>query len=763
MDFQKCNHNFRLLSRIFFYMVIVLLLIPEGVKAQNVAHVMLGQFWTGVVDNGSNSNWTPPIFFPNDYNIMFNRLQYRQATSASGISIAATHFVDQYANAPGIDSTKYPVLDTGAVFDLIGSDYPAPFNNGVIVSPMSSLVRYIYTPITFDNTGANIIKDDATQYYQYFNMKNTTADQVIDVTNKYIYDITLRRHVLSWGQNFNDNYVIYDLEFTNVGGQTYDSLYILLDQNMYNMQFSNGQNPQPASSNQFQNTYTWLHYHGGRASDTSTTFCDGAVPGKLRVYYEYSADDPDKGGDQMGAPAEPAQEGRLTGALMDFISVLHASKEAYDTTNPGADTDDFLQPRVTYPGNDTKISSSYQSGSDQYGSASFWAIIGGFSNNNPMSGDTFSGTHHGLNPDELGVTNFFEYAGGSKSSNQALMHLAFGPYHMSPGQRIHIVYASGAAGIGEKLAKKVGAEWLNKTISDPPNEPNNNTGWLPSNFEFPQGATQWDISKDKWVSMGIDSVMLAAYRAKWNFDHNYMIPQDPPPPAKIEATASANHIEINWTDPQAEQMSNFAGYRIMRRISRYDTVFYEPVYNSDANDKAASSKDEHTFLDTTIRSGANYSYYVQAKALIDPNEPNADPTTRGKIIFSSRLFVQDNSSGTPVLYPPVLPQDDLSKIRVVPNPYNISDPLVSGSTYGVDTQGRLIYFLNLPAVCTIKIFTENGDLVKTIDHTSPGGPSGSAQWNLDTSSGQLVSSGIYVAVFQTPNGGTSYQKFVIVR
>ena len=105
----------------------------------------------------------------------------------------------------------------------------------------------------------------------------------------------------------------------------------------------------------------------------------------------------------------------------------------------------------------------------------------------------------------------------------------------------------------------------------------------------------------------------------------------------------------------------------------------------------------------------------------------------------------------------------MSKIRVVPNPYNIGDPLVSGSTYGADTQGRLLYFLNLPAVCTIKIFTENGDLVKTIDHTSPGGPSGSAQWNLDTSSGQLVSSGIYIAVFQTPAGGSSYQKFVIVR
>ena len=160
---------------------------------------MLGRFWTGVVDNGSNSNWTPPIFFPNDYNIMFNRLQYKQSTAGSGISIALLSSYDKYAQAPGIDSTKYPVYDTASVYDMIGADYPPPFNNGVIVSPLSSLIRYIYTPITFDNTGANIVQDNASQYFQYFNMKNTTADQVIDVTNKYIYDISFKKSCFSMG------------------------------------------------------------------------------------------------------------------------------------------------------------------------------------------------------------------------------------------------------------------------------------------------------------------------------------------------------------------------------------------------------------------------------------------------------------------------------------------------------------------------------------------------------------------------------------
>ena len=745
MKFQKI---------IFTGFLLLMFFAQKDAIAQDIAHFMLGRLWTGVVENGTNSNWTSPIFFPNDFDIMFDRLQRTTADNASGISIATTFFYNKYSTDP--DTTlKY---DTAAVFGMVGSSYPPPFNSGVVLSPLTSYIRYGYTPLTIDNKSANIITDEKSNYYNAFRIKNTTADQVVEVKNKYIYDITVNRKVQAWGQNFNDGYIIYDLEFTNVGDQTYDSLYILLVQSMYNMMFSNAQNPQPATGNQFQNTYTWLHYHGGRISDTLKSFCDGQVPGKLRVFYEYSADDPQKGGDQMWAPAEPAQSGRLTGNLLDFLTILHASKQPYDSTDPGSDIDDFLQPKITYVGNDTKISASYQSGSDEYGSASFWAIRGGFAQKFPIQGDAFPGTIHGINTDELGVSDFSNYAAGTTTSNQALMHTVFGPYRFTPGQKIHIVYAVGATGISEELAKKIGKEWSNRTIQDPPAMPGVN-GWLPADFKFPPDANQWDISKDKWASMGIDSVMLSAYRAKWNFDHKYQIPLEPPPPSKITITAFASNIQVDWEDTQAEKLNNFAGYRIMKRISRLDTVFYQPVYNSDASDIGAS----HTFNDTTIRPGANYSYYVQAKALIDPNDLNADPTTRGKEIFSSRLWVQDNSLGTPVVYPPVLPQDNLSKIRVVPNPYNISDPLVNGSTYGSGTEGRLLYFLNLPAICTIKIFTENGDLVRTIDHTSSGGPSGSEQWNLDTSSGQVVSSGLYIAVFQKPNGEVSYEKFIIVR
>jgi hypothetical protein len=72
-------------------------------------------------------------------------------------------------------------------------------------------------------------------------------------------------------------------------------------------------------------------------------------------------------------------------------------------------------------------------------------------------------------------------------------------------------------------------------------------------------------------------------------------------------------------------------------------------------------------------------------------------------------------------------------------------------------------FFKLPAACTIKIFTENGDLVKTIEHTDFPAPSGYEQWDMLTESQQAIASGVYVVVFQTPDGGISYQKLLVVR
>ena len=103
-------------------------------------------------------------------------------------------------------------------------------------------------------------------------------------------------------------------------------------------------------------------------------------------------------------------------------------------------------------------------------------------------------------------------------------------------------------------------------------------------------------------------------------------------------------------------------------------------------------------------------------------------------------------------------KDALDLIRVVPNPYNISASSELG--FGELAQNRL-YFFNIPGRCDIKIYSELGELIETIEHRDG---SGDQAWDSLTSSGQIIVSGIYIAVIENKDtGGKKIVKFVIIR
>ena len=190
----------------------------------------------------------------------------------------------------------------------------------------------------------------------------------------------------------------------------------------------------------------------------------------------------------------------------------------------------------------------------------------------------------------------------------------------------------------------------------------------------------------------------------------------------------------------------------MRRVGNQDTSFYEEIYSSGPEDVAA----EHIFKDVTARVGGQYYYYVQSKVTIAADDQDADPATRGQTLYSSRLLVPDVTK----INPRFPPQDDLSAIRVAPNPYNLNDPLIPAYYGWTDNRGLL--FLNLPPTVQIRIFTENGDLVKEWYHDEPV-KTGLWFWDLITMNEQVANSGVYIAQFETPDGSSSFQKFIIIR
>jgi hypothetical protein len=106
----------------------------------------------------------------------------------------------------------------------------------------------------------------------------------------------------------------------------------------------------------------------------------------------------------------------------------------------------------------------------------------------------------------------------------------------------------------------------------------------------------------------------------------------------------------------------------------------------------------------------------------------------------------------------VQPQSDLYKVYVVPNPVRTGGSRLTTDNYHNFPDG-LVRFVNVPASCTIKIFTVAGDLVWIREHTDG---AGNVEWDTRNLEEQDVASGVYV--YRIEAGGDSvYGRIVVIR
>ena len=102
---------------------------------------------------------------------------------------------------------------------------------------------------------------------------------------------------------------------------------------------------------------------------------------------------------------------------------------------------------------------------------------------------------------------------------------------------------------------------------------------------------------------------------------------------------------------------------------------------------------------------------------------------------------------------------DISKIRVVPNPYVVSS--LYEPEFGELRREplRQIQFINLPPECTIYIFTVDADLVKTIHHSST---AGTAVWDLRAEGNREIAPGVYIYVVKTQDS-EHMERFAVIK
>lgn len=111
---------------------------------------------------------------------------------------------------------------------------------------------------------------------------------------------------------------------------------------------------------------------------------------------------------------------------------------------------------------------------------------------------------------------------------------------------------------------------------------------------------------------------------------------------------------------------------------------------------------------------------------------------------------------------PVLEKAQLSDIKVVPNPYLASAQWENKNPYTSGRGPRSLHFTHLPSQCTIRIFTVNGELLKTIHHSSLI-ENGTEDWNMLSEDNLSISYGVYIYHVDAPGIGHTVGKFAVIK
>lgn len=300
----------------------------------------------------------------------------------------------------------------------------------------------------------------------------------------------------------------------------------------------------------------------------------------------------------------------------------------------------------------------------------------------------------------------------------------------------------------------------------------------------------------------LDNAMYAYYSGSvWsnpgipsNFDADvhWQLPAPPPIPS-LSYSPGNRIVSLVWDDNAEFSVDpflgivDFEGYKVYR--SKYSTSAWElifacdnknePVYvfNTDGDTMRNNAGDavmvdlpsvngfyvdpvsgdtvynNHIFRDRgglspwrrTIESLINGLPYYYAVAAYDFEQTESSKSNYAK-----------TSAGAPMpVYPRSVPPagvNDLSRVKVVPNPYK-------GTHIGEPRYQDFVYFTHLPRQCKISIFTLTGDLVREIFHNDA--DNAEEQWNLLSRNNQSVVSGLYIYVVETEDNKKTGKMLII--
>ncbi len=553
------------------------------------------------------------------------------------------------------------------------------------------------------------------------------ADVMIVNEANTLLGVTMERKILQFTQEYHDNYHVFEYTFTNTGNTDDDPEIELPNQTLEGVYFFFQWRLSVAKETRYVigNGTSWglnamldTRGDGVKVDPPDEDFRAQYVwHGKFPPFNAY---------DNLGGPILPQALPAVNVAPTDTTGRLGASQfvgvvTLHADTSPVDRADDRNQPTTTsWVGSDDP----YTSQNDAFNPTKMEIEYGVMSagHKSPRHADVvepsgFPGFLSPVGDPSLGTPGGFSNANG------------YGPYTLAPGESIRIVLAEGASGLSREANSLIGRAYKVSNANDS----------SPITLEV-HGQTH-SMTKNEWVFTGRDSLFQTFRRAIANYESGYAIPRGPAPPSVFEVDGGGDRILLTWTPYTTEPLPD--SWEIYRAQGRFDST-YTLVHTASAGDT--------TFDDTTPIRGIDYYYYIVAVQNASMND-GTGLTPAGRALRSSRYSTQ---TYTPTrLKRPA--GEALADVRIVPNPFNIG----SSPTVRFPDQTDKLAFFNIPGRCTIAIYTDLGELVDEIEHLDG---SGDEFWDHTTSSRQIVSSGLYIAVItDLDTGERIIKKFVIIR
>ena len=370
------------------------------------------------------------------------------------------------------------------------------------------------------------------------------------------------------------------------------------------------------------------------------------------------------------------------------------------------------------------------------------------------------------------------YPPGIDSINDTRYLLSFGPNDLPAGDTLVMIFAYVG---GEHFHN--GNPWCEWSFDDLAI----NASWAYTVYDNPGVDTDSNGYSGDFTITGSETLYISGDGAP-DFEG-----PPPPPSPRISLATDDQKVIIRWGQhsevyenkfiPAPYDTDYFEGYRVYRSetgrlgeftlLAEFDRIDFDtsgaiPLFwNRGMPDSIEVDGGETTYV---YIDGPMLNYYPRFYAVTAFDK--GYPPGYGDVLASLQTSPLSNYE---MVTPSPSPEQfaGKNKVQVVPNPYRID--VDYAATKWEDWEGagwsehtRRLDFINLPPECTIRIYSLNGDLVRTLEHnasanTASGRAASAESWNLISRDVEAIVSGLYLFSVEEPNGRTQVGKFLILK